>query len=233
MNLRFLAEEAGIDRPFYGVQAHGVNRGETPYSTIREMAAADVATIRRRQPSGPYTLWGYSFGARVAFESAHLLEAAGEQVEHLFLIAPGSPKVRSSSAEGGASYANPGFVTILYSVFAGALEEVPGVADRASFVAYVASRFPALDPELIGRITAIVEETFEFTYTFRELTERQVGCPVTIFKARGDDYSFLEETEGWSARPPTVVELDADHYSLLRQPDLRELVKKIRYRLGR
>src|SRR5690606_31057977 len=26
------------------------------------------------------------FGARVAFESAHLLEAAGEQVEHLFLI---------------------------------------------------------------------------------------------------------------------------------------------------
>ncbi|WP_338494654.1 thioesterase domain-containing protein [Streptomyces sp. SJL17-4] len=60
------------------------------------MAAADVEAIRRRQPAGPYTLWGYSFGARVAFESAHLLEAAGEQVENLFLIAPGSPKVRSS-----------------------------------------------------------------------------------------------------------------------------------------
>ncbi|MFF8607864.1 amino acid adenylation domain-containing protein [Streptomyces sp. NPDC015346] len=232
MNLRVLAEEVGIDRPFYGVQAHGVNRGETPYATIREMAAADVAAIRRRQPTGPYTLWGYSFGARVAFESAHLLEAAGEQVEHLFLIAPGSPKVRSESAAGGASYANPAFVTILYSVFAGALEELPGVADRESFTAYVAERFPSLDPELIGRIVAIVERTFEFTYTFRELTERRVGCPVTIFKARGDDYSFLETAEGWSARPPTVVELDADHYSLLRRPDVRELVKKIRYRLG-
>ncbi|MFJ9828957.1 amino acid adenylation domain-containing protein [Streptomyces sp. NPDC101160] len=232
MNLRFLAEEIGIDRPFYGVQAHGINRGETPYDTIREMAAADVAAIRRRQPSGPYTLWGYSFGARVAFESAHLLEAAGEQVEHLFLIAPGSPKVRAESAAGGASYDNPGFTQILYSVFAGALADVPAT-DAASFAKHVTVQFPALDPELVARIIAIVEKTFDFTYTFKELTERQVACPVTIFKAQGDDYSFLEGTTGWSTRPPTVVELDADHYSLLRAPDLKELVKKIRYRLGR
>ncbi|MFH8628163.1 amino acid adenylation domain-containing protein [Streptomyces vietnamensis] len=235
MNLRHLAEEVGIDRPFYGVQAHGINRGEEPYATIREMAAADVAAIRRRQPTGPYTLWGYSFGARVAFESAHLLEAAGEQVEHLFLIAPGSPKVRSSEAgrgTGGATYDNPAFVTILYSVFAGAIDASVTAGDREGFVAYVAENFPALDPDLISRIVAIVEETFEFTYTFRELTERQVKCPVTIFKAEGDDYSFLEQATGWSTRPPTVVELDADHYSLLRRPDLTELVKKIRYRLG-
>ncbi|MFG3037660.1 amino acid adenylation domain-containing protein [Streptomyces sp. NPDC048330] len=231
MNLRHLAEEVGIDRPFYGVQAHGINRGEEPYSTIRDMAAADVAAIRRRQPHGPYTLWGYSFGARVAFESAHLLEAAGEQVEHLFLIAPGSPKVRSSEA-GGADYANPAFVTILYSVFAGLVDPTVTAADRASFVSRVASDLPSLDPDLVSRIVAVVEETFDFTYTFRELRERQVHCPVTLFKAQGDDYSFLDHTTGWSTRPPTVVELDADHYSLLRQPDLRELVKKIRYRLG-
>ncbi|MDV9187801.1 amino acid adenylation domain-containing protein [Streptomyces sp. SR27] len=232
MNLRHLAEEIGIDRPFYGVQAYGINRGEEPYDTIREMAAADVEAIRRRQPAGPYTLWGYSFGARVAFESAHLLEAAGEQVENLFLIAPGSPKVRSGET-GGAAYDNPAFVTILNSVFSGAIESLPEeIRDRGSFVAHVADRFPALDPDLIARIVAIVEETFEFTYTFKELSERQVSCPVTLFKAAGDDYSFLENAEGWSTRPPTVVELDADHYSLLRQPDLRELIKKIRYRLG-
>ncbi|MFB7410499.1 amino acid adenylation domain-containing protein [Streptomyces sp. NPDC056202] len=231
MNLRHLAEEIGIDRPFHGVQAYGINRGEEPYATIREMAAADVAAIRRRQPAGPYTLWGYSFGARVAFESAHLLEAAGQQVENLFLIAPGSPKVRSSET-GGADYTNPAFVTILYSVFAGAIDPTVEADGREDFVRRVAADFPALDPELIGRIVAIVEETFEFTYTFRELTERQVACPVTLFKAAGDDYSFLENAAGWSARPPTVVELDADHYSLLRQPDLTELVKKIRYRLG-
>ncbi|WP_406060788.1 amino acid adenylation domain-containing protein [Streptomyces sp. NBC_01077] len=231
MNLRHLAEDIGIDRPFYGVQAYGINRGEEPYATIRDMAAADVEAIRRRQPAGPYTLWGYSFGARVAFESAHLLEAAGEQVENLFLIAPGSPKVRSSET-GGADYENPAFVTILYSVFAGAIDPTVRADDREGFVKLVATRFPALDPDLIVRIVAIVEETFEFTYTFRELSERQVKCPVTLFKAAGDDYSFLENAAGWSTRPPTVVELDADHYSLLRQPDLNELIKKVRYRLG-
>ncbi|MYS10448.1 amino acid adenylation domain-containing protein [Streptomyces sp. SID6041] len=231
MNLRHLAEDIGIDRPFYGVQAHGINRGEEPYPTIRETAAADVAAIRRRQPAGPYTLWGYSFGARVAFESAHLLEAAGEQVENLFLIAPGSPKVRASQT-GGADYRNPAFVTILYSVFAGALDPTVTADGREDFVRRVAADFPSLERELIGRIVAIVEETFAFTYTFRELTERRVTCPVTLFKAAGDDYAFLENAEGWSARPPTVVELDADHYGLLRRPDLNELVKKIRYRLG-
>lgn len=123
-------------------------------------------------------------------------------------------------------------MTILYSVFAGVVDPTVEAADRESFVKRVAADFPALEEDLIGRIVSIVEETFEFTYTFRELSERQVKGPVTIFKASGDDYSFLENTAGWSTRPPTVVELDADHYSLLRQPDLKELVKKIRYRLG-
>ncbi|WP_030322025.1 thioesterase domain-containing protein [Streptomyces flavochromogenes] len=131
MNLRHLAEEIGIDRPFYGVQAYGIDRGEEPYATIRAMAAADVEAIRRRRPAGPYTLWGYSFGARVAFE------AAGEQVENLFLIAPGSPKVRSSET-GGADYGNPAFVTILYSVFAGSIDPTVRADDREDFVRRVA-----------------------------------------------------------------------------------------------
>lgn len=74
MNLRLLAREANLGRPVTGVQAHGINPGEVPYGTIREMAMADVSEIRRVQPSGPYTLWGYSFGARVAFEAAWQLE---------------------------------------------------------------------------------------------------------------------------------------------------------------
>ena len=90
MNLRLLASKMGGDQPFFGVQAHGINPGETPYATIKEMAAEDIKAIKRQQPTGPYTLWGYSFGARVAFETAYQLEQAGEQVDHLFLIAPGS-----------------------------------------------------------------------------------------------------------------------------------------------
>ncbi|GHJ40701.1 amino acid adenylation domain-containing protein [Streptomyces sp. TS71-3] len=238
MNLRLLAAKMGTDRPFFGVQAHGINEGEAPYPTIREMAAEDVKAIKQLQPEGPYTLWGYSFGARVAFEAAYQLEQAGEKVDHVFLIAPGSPKVRSAGGQDRvASYANKAYVTILFSVFSGAisgplLEKCLAAAeDDETFAAFVSESIPNLDIDLVRRIIAVVGTTFEFSYTFRELTERRITAPITIFKARGDDYSFLDGSSGYAASPPTVLELQADHYSMLKAPDIDELATAIRRRL--
>lgn len=226
MNLRLLGGQVALDRPFFGVQAHGINAGETPYATIREMASADLRELRRVQPSGPYTLWGYSFGARVAFEAAWQLEQAGEKVERLLLICPGNPEIRrTDGATWGrdASYTNPAYVTILFSVFTGTIEGaaldacLAATRDEDSFVSYVGELLPALDPETIRRITRIVSTTYEFDYTFRELAERRVEAPITVFKARGDDYSFLEGASGYSAKPPAVVDLDGDHYGVLKE----------------
>ncbi|MFE3503335.1 amino acid adenylation domain-containing protein [Kitasatospora sp. NPDC059160] len=237
MNLRLLGREASDGRAFYGVQAHGINEGETPYATIRETAAADLAQLRRVQPEGPYTLWGYSFGARVAFEAAWQLEQAGERVEQLLLICPGNPEVRQADGrEYGreSSYANPAYVTILFSVFAGAISGpelercLAGTVDESSFVAGVHRMLPALDEEVIRRITRIVGETYEFEYSFRELAERRLAAPVTVFKASGDDYSFIEGSTGWSAAPPTVVELAGDHYGVLKERGVLELAAAIR-----
>jgi thioesterase domain-containing protein len=240
MNLRLLASKIAIDQPFYGVQAHGINKDETPYPTIKEMAAEDIKVIKRLQPVGPYTLWGYSFGARVAFEAAYQLEQAGERVENLFLIAPGSPKVRAKDEPMYGSeptYRSPAYVTILFSVFAGcitgpALSECLKVAkDEESFASFISGRFKNLDLELVKRVARIVHQTYEFKYSFRELAERQLSAPITIFKAQGDDYSFIENSSGYSSKAPAVINLEADHYSMLKEPDLDELVKMIRYRL--
>ncbi|MEV7023137.1 amino acid adenylation domain-containing protein [Kitasatospora sp. NPDC093558] len=237
MNLRLLGREASDGRAFYGIQAHGINPGETPYPTIREMAAADVAELRRLQPEGPYTLWGYSFGARVAFEAAWQLEQAGQRVENLLLICPGNPKVRQADGRQWgreSSYANPAYVTILFSVFAGAISGpdlercLAESTDEDAFVASVHRLLPALDEELIRRITRIVGETYEFEYSFRELAERRLDAPVTIFKASGDDYSFIEGSSGYSATPPTVVDLAGDHYGVLKEHGVVELVAAIR-----
>ncbi|EDY47294.1 blue-pigment synthetase [Streptomyces clavuligerus] len=236
MNLRLLAGRTGLDRPFYGLQAHGINPGEQIYPTLQEMAARDIEEIRRRQPEGPYTLWGYSFGARVAFEAAHQLERAGERVEHLFLIAPGSPEV---DAPGGVdlAYRDQAYVTILFSVFAGRitgpeLRACLRVAhDDDSFAAFVSATFPHLDIELVKRIAAVVHRTYTFTYEFHELATRRISAPVTLFKATGDNYSFIENSVGYSVARPRVVELEADHYGMLREPDVDELVTAIRDRL--
>jgi thioesterase domain-containing protein/acyl carrier protein len=235
MNLRLLAERAEFDRPLYGMQAYGINPGERPYRTIKEMAAGDVKAIRCLQPDGPYSLWGYSFGARVAFETAYQLEQAGEEVDHLFLIAPGSPKVRARDKLAYRSDAT--YLTILFSVFAGsitdpALDECLSVArDEESLAAFVARRYPNLDVELVQRIVEIVRLTYGFKYEFHELNERQINAPITIFKARGDDYSFIEGSDAYFAQAPTVIQLDADHYGLLKETGVGDLVKMIRYRL--
>ncbi|MCK1818520.1 amino acid adenylation domain-containing protein [Streptomyces sp. XM83C] len=239
MNLRLLAERMGKGRPFYGVQAYGINAGEEPYPTIRQMAEHDVRAIRETQPQGPYTLLGYSFGARVAFETAYQLEQLGETVEHVVLIAPGAPKVRSACAmERNASYENKAYVRILFSVFSGTLDgpladECVAVArDDRTFAEFVSAHFPGLDIDLVLRIIQVVGTTFEFSYTFRELTERRISAPITVFKARGDDYSFLDGADGYADTPPVMVDLDADHYSILKDPDVGELAKAVRRRLG-
>jgi len=240
MNLRSLASKIAIERPFYGVQAHGINHDETPFPTIKEMAAADIQSIKHIQPTGPYTLWGYSFGARVAFEVAHQLEKAGDQVENVFLIAPGSPKVRAQDEAiyGNApSYDNKAFVTILFSVFARSisgpeLEECLEVTkDEESFSAFICAHYKRLDPDLVKRIIRIVRQTYEFKYTFGELSERQIKAPLTIFKAEGDDYSFIENSTGYSVTEPTVFDLNTDHYSMLKTDGIDELVKCIHQRM--
>ncbi|MGW5971265.1 amino acid adenylation domain-containing protein [Streptomyces sp. NPDC055186] len=239
MNLRLLARETGLTGPFHGIQAHGLNPGEEPYGTIRETAAADLAEIRRVQPRGPYTLWGYSFGARVAFEAAWQLEQSGERVENLLLICPGNPKVRTAGADRHdrtASYTDPAYVTILFSVFTGAvtgpdLEHcLEQVRDEDGFVAFTHRLLPQLGPHLIRRITRLVARTYEFEYTFRELAERRLHAPVTLFKAAGDDYSFIDGHSGYAAVPPTEVDLTCDHYSVLRKAGVAELASAIRAR---
>ncbi|MFD0353283.1 amino acid adenylation domain-containing protein [Streptomyces sp. NPDC127110] len=239
MNLRSLAGEIGLGRSFYGVQSYGINEGETPYETITEMAKKDIEALKELQPTGPYTLWGYSFGARVAFETAYQLEQAGEKVDNLFLIAPGSPKVRAENGKvwgREASFANRGYTTILFSVFTGTISGpdldrcLETVTDEASFAEFI-SELKGIDIDLARRIISVVGQTYEFEYSFHELAERTLQAPISIFKAVGDDYSFLENSSGYSAEPPTVIDLDADHYSLLRD-DIGELVKHIRYLLG-
>ena len=242
MNLRPLAAALGTDRPVYGIQAHGINQGEIPYGTVREMALADVKAIRDVQPSGPYLLCGYSFGARVAFETAHQLERAGERVEHLFLVAPGQPRLRpedAAAADGTADFADRAFLALLFSVFAGTLngpvldECLRTVHDEDGFTAFVTARFGRLDEKLVRAVTGIVKRTYSLTYGFHELTGRRLNAQVTLLKAADDDYSFVESRSGYSAGPPAVHRLGAGHYAVLREPHVAELAALIRARLAR
>ncbi|KAG8154211.1 amino acid adenylation domain-containing protein [Burkholderia catarinensis] len=235
MNLRILAGKLSIDRPFYGIQALGIGDGEVRCRTVEAMARHDIAAIRCIQPVGPYTLWGYSFGAGVAFEAAHQLEQQGEQVESLVLIAPGRAQIGLSPSaldDDYPVYGDPALVALLFSVFArGAgdadlAECLAFTRDEASFADFIRSRHPGLSIDQIRRIATIVVRTFALNYTDAQVRARVIGAPITIFNARDDGVSFIERCGDYPSTP-CVHDLDATHFDVLKPPHLDQLIELI------
>ena len=94
LNFRDLSLALPADRPFYGLQAHGVD-GITPLlPSIEAMAQAYLTEVREARPHGPYLLGGYSGGGVVAFEMARRLTADGEDVALLSLFDTRHPQGR-------------------------------------------------------------------------------------------------------------------------------------------
>jgi thioesterase domain-containing protein/acyl carrier protein len=86
LNLRHLAHLMGSDRRFYGLQARGLYGGDMPHTRFEEAAADYIAELRQVQPEGPYILGGFSGGGLIAWEMAHQLTRAGEEVAHVALL---------------------------------------------------------------------------------------------------------------------------------------------------
>ena len=81
-----LANQLGLDRPFYGLQAAGFNGEQEPLTSIEAMAAYYIDAISEVQTEGPYLLGGWSLGGAIAFEMAHQLLQKKQKVGLLCLI---------------------------------------------------------------------------------------------------------------------------------------------------
>ncbi|MEW6732307.1 MAG: amino acid adenylation domain-containing protein [Acidobacteriota bacterium] len=86
-----LARHLGLDQPFYGLQARGLNAAAEPDTNIKDMAACYIEAIRTVQPHGPYLLGGWSMGGLVAFEMAQQLRKQNEEVAKIVLFDTWSP----------------------------------------------------------------------------------------------------------------------------------------------
>ncbi|MDQ1286859.1 MAG: hypothetical protein QG622_424 [Actinomycetota bacterium] len=76
----------GKDQPVWALQSPALEGRGLPDRSVESMARRYVAEIRRVQPHGPYQIAGHSFGGLVAFEAAHRLRDAGEEVALLGLL---------------------------------------------------------------------------------------------------------------------------------------------------
>ena len=81
------------DRPFYGIQARGLDGFSEPFKDIEAMAGSYIDEIKSIQPRGPYYIGGASLGGTVALEMAHQLQERGEETG-LLVIFDSAPNTR-------------------------------------------------------------------------------------------------------------------------------------------
>lgn len=94
LTFKFIGDCLAEDQPLYSLQARGLKRGETPHTTVEEMAEHYVESVRQLFPKGPYLIAGHSLGAAVALEMSQRLTAAGERVSFLGLFDHPGPKLK-------------------------------------------------------------------------------------------------------------------------------------------
>ncbi|MCA1686280.1 MAG: alpha/beta fold hydrolase, partial [Planctomycetia bacterium] len=134
-----LARQLGGDRPFYALQAAGLEGDEPPFEVFEEMAARYVEAVRGAQPEGPYHLGGWSLGGVIAFEMARQLVAEGEAVGTVALFDSWAP----TALERGVAEAQK---ALAEEVAALGLFDDDGLAGSTEELAFVLGQFP---PEIV------------------------------------------------------------------------------------
>jgi amino acid adenylation domain-containing protein len=97
-----LARHLGVDQPFYGIQARGLDGKQSPFRDIVAMATHYTEEILRVQPLEPFLLGGYSLGGTIAFEMARQLHSMGHRQIHVLILDEEAPVA-----------ATPGFRSVL------------------------------------------------------------------------------------------------------------------------
>ena len=94
---RELIAHLAEDWTLIGTTARGLTEPAACHQTVESEAAALVEAVRMQDPDGPYHLFGYGFGAVLAFEMAHRLRDAGSRVRYLALTGTRAPSLNGKA----------------------------------------------------------------------------------------------------------------------------------------
>jgi acyl transferase domain-containing protein/thioesterase domain-containing protein/acyl carrier protein len=233
LNLRALALQMGIDQPFYGLQPQGLDGMSELHRTIPEMAAHYIAEIKRKQPTGPYYLGGYSGGGVVAFEMAKQLVAQSEQVGALVFLDSVAPGVELPSIAGKLGKHIDGF---LQNGASYVLEVAMGAASRRVQAVATLARKPLrrLFPYHY-RLENIADTWSEAFGIYRPTAYKGEAM---LFRASsgfvlGVDIGRLNGWDGLIGGHIEVNECPGDHSSMCEQPNVRVLARRLKSYLQR
>ncbi|MFV2115593.1 alpha/beta fold hydrolase [Micromonospora sp. LOL_025] len=218
------------ERPVYGLPAPPADTD--PYEPeLSDIAEHHLARLTEAQPSGPYSLIGWSMGGVLAAEMAGRLRAAGARVDLLALVdsypaaetdAPGETEILSAFAThlGG----------VLGRPFAVPADDLRALSfdDGLARVLAAARAAGALPPgtDITELLTWLTLFRAHDRARRRHRAVRPVEELLLVFASDADPLRRDRAADSWqriTERPVRRHVVPGDHYSMLTEPHVREL----------
>lgn len=237
-----VAQMMDPERPFIALQPPGMDGECEPVFDLRALASGYVRQMRKVQPKGPYTFGGWSAGGVIAFQMAHELRAAGEEVallvlcdtvnNEIFAELPYTRQELSSffhhqmamMASHLAAQRGKGFD------MSAAIERIEN-AKRSSLRARADLLFELLrDSGVFRSMDARLFKVFHKVYRANLVAIARYRAPkepldatLTVLRCENEESSLrladADPTYGWArktTRPVDVIEMPSNHYALFQ-----------------
>ena len=224
-----LARAMGRDRPFYGIEAQGLNRELPLQSCVEDMASLYIQAVRTVQPEGPYRLASWSMGVVIAYEMACQLRESGQDVSLLALFDQG-PVLPAAEPVDDAAY--------LVSVFGKDLPLVEAdlrrltAEEQIQFVWAAARKAHFIFPNItLDQFEHFVRILRTQTEAWRHYHPRSYSGKVTLFRAeRQPEDGPVARDMGWGglATQVDVIDVPGDHLTMIHLPHVKPLSQKLR-----
>lgn len=216
-----LAQHSSNDVRLCGFNAPGLDTDALPCDKIEILASRYIEVMRQSTPKGPYRIGGYSFGALVAYEMAHMLHRSGERVEACVLMDP-----PSAYAENDASR-----LVTMSQLFGMSLDESSfeklNRDEQVSAMANSVGELLNLPPEL-GESGNQLRLYRAHIYALLEYVPKPYPGAITIIRARGTAEVAMraglfqdDPTFGWGAlcmHGTHTYEIPGHHLTILSEP---------------
>ena len=223
-----LSTHIGADRPFYGLQASGIDGIQPPHDSVDDMVGAYLDELHALFPHGPYVLGGYSGGGVIAYEMASRLQAAGERVDRVMLIDTIHPSIQAQPMSRSehlrrALREGPSYVK-------GKWAERTSRNDRRSnsdeIVRLLDAKHDVIPFEV--RDWQLTKNLFEIIEPYETPT---YDGDVVMLKAavNRDGWQHTTSDNGWADLAPnlTVAITPGDHDSLVVEPNVEVLARHV------
>ncbi|QSQ26197.1 amino acid adenylation domain-containing protein [Pyxidicoccus parkwayensis] len=234
-----LSRHLGEERPVYAFEARGLEGTLAPLERIEAMATLYLEALRKRQPTGPYLLGGWSMGALIALEMAQQLEAQGERTECVVMLDPPAARTLAASSPESPEQLLRMFASDLGRTAGQRLLEdaspgaLPAEALFTRFLEEARARgvLPAeLGAEQVRRLLGVFSAHIA---GLRAYVPRPYRGPVLLLRAAPQGPED-EGVRGWTRllSALTVQTVPGDHYTMMREPHARTVASVLRSRIA-